>query len=320
MTQAAMSQYFQPLRFPALVSLAGFALFSAPATAGDLSLYGAGIGDAIWQFEGGTEQCELHHPIPSYGIAHFKRDNRDRETLSLQTFRQVAAVEDQGIVQRRLPPWRHSKPDNRRLEVDLRRGYKPLDLQGDPVHWLLRGLQNGFEASLEYQADAYPRSQVRISLAPSNFQAEYEKYLSCIRDLAPPQLTLAEAGFGNVLFATDSHALRPHFRNELVRLAAYLAKHPEILALQITGHADSSGKEIRNLPLSERRARSVADFLLGRKVDAARVAVDFQGSSSPVSENKTRAGRSLNRRAELRFVYEQKSNMAAESQTDPPPD
>jgi OOP family OmpA-OmpF porin len=67
----------------------------------------------------------------------------------------------------------------------------------------------------------------------------------------------------------------------------------------VEGHTCSIGPEAYNQGLSERRAASVADFLVseGIRPDAIRQ-VGF-GEDRPVADNATRAGREQNRRVEI---------------------
>ena len=72
--------------------------------------------------------------------------------------------------------------------------------------------------------------------------------------------------------------------------------------LTIVGHTDASGDEALNAALSLARARAVADYLDSRGIARERLAVVGAGSSSPIADNRTRYGRSLNRRIE--FAWE----------------
>ena len=74
--------------------------------------------------------------------------------------------------------------------------------------------------------------------------------------------------------------------------------------LSITGHTDATGGEALNRELSLARARAVAAWLAQRGIDEERMRVAGAGSSVPVASNATRYGRSLNRRIEIDFFYD----------------
>jgi outer membrane protein OmpA-like peptidoglycan-associated protein len=73
--------------------------------------------------------------------------------------------------------------------------------------------------------------------------------------------------------------------------------------IAIYGHTDTTGNDVINIPLSEKRAASVQNYLLGQGVSASQIkACQGQGSSNPVADNSTAAGRQQNRRVEV-YMY-----------------
>ena len=74
----------------------------------------------------------------------------------------------------------------------------------------------------------------------------------------------------------------------------------------VAGYTDSVGHEEYNYELGQRRATSVAGYLVGSKgIDPTQVRVVSYGASKPVADNDTRAGRRSNRRVEI-LVYQEK--------------
>ena len=73
--------------------------------------------------------------------------------------------------------------------------------------------------------------------------------------------------------------------------------------LQISGHTDNQGNEVYNQVLSERRAASVKQYLVGKGVNVARLTSRGFGSMQPVSDNKTAKGRYINRRVEFEILF-----------------
>ena len=69
--------------------------------------------------------------------------------------------------------------------------------------------------------------------------------------------------------------------------------------LQVEGHTDSTGSELYNQDLSERRAQSVVDYLVSKGVNSSRLTAKGFGESSPVSSNDTSESRAQNRRVEI---------------------
>ena len=67
----------------------------------------------------------------------------------------------------------------------------------------------------------------------------------------------------------------------------------------IEGHTDSVGSDAYNLKLSDRRAKSVYDYLTSRGVDPGRLSSIGKGESAPIADNETEEGRQQNRRVML---------------------
>jgi outer membrane protein OmpA-like peptidoglycan-associated protein len=74
----------------------------------------------------------------------------------------------------------------------------------------------------------------------------------------------------------------------------------------VAGYTDSVGHEDYNYDLGQRRATSVAGYLVGKEgVDPTQLRVVSYGASKPVADNSTRSGRRINRRVEI-LVYQEK--------------
>jgi len=106
---------------------------------------------------------------------------------------------------------------------------------------------------------------------------------------------------GNVTFETDRSDIRPAFYDVLSSVAAVVQEYDKTL-IEVSGHTDSTGSEAYNQSLSERRAASVADYLVAQGIDRRRILHQGFGESRPVASNATAEGRQRNRRVELRLV------------------
>lgn len=102
----------------------------------------------------------------------------------------------------------------------------------------------------------------------------------------------------DILFAIDSATLDGGAQSSLEEAAGVLAQYPKT-AVVVQGHTDSSGTEEHNQGLSERRARSVSNYLMQRGVSAARLATLGFGEAAPVADNSTASGRARNRRVDV---------------------
>ena len=104
-----------------------------------------------------------------------------------------------------------------------------------------------------------------------------------------------------VNFRTGSAALTPGGRRTLLR-AADLMKASPTVRVEVGGHTDITGSLRANNRLSLARANTVKRTLVAAGIDASRFEVKGYGPSEPRADNKTRAGRGLNRRTELKPI------------------
>ncbi len=106
---------------------------------------------------------------------------------------------------------------------------------------------------------------------------------------------------GNITFATNSADINSNFYSVLDSVALVIEEFDKTIVVA-SGHTDNRGSESYNQELSQRRAKSVSDYFLSKKVLAARLEVIGFGETQPMASNDTAAGREQNRRVELTLV------------------
>ena len=99
-------------------------------------------------------------------------------------------------------------------------------------------------------------------------------------------------------FDFNSASLKPAFLPTLDKVASILSRYPKT-TVTVIGHTDNIGSDAYNQALSERRARSVMNYLVDHGVAASRLDAVGRGESQPRATNATEAGRQLNRRVEI---------------------
>ncbi|GAA4333443.1 OmpA family protein [Flaviaesturariibacter amylovorans] len=112
-----------------------------------------------------------------------------------------------------------------------------------------------------------------------------------------------ERDASRIYFATGSARLLASSNAALNDIVKLLNEDKDI-KVAIEGHTDNVGKDDYNQKLSEDRAASVKNYLLGKGIDASRLQSQGFGESQPIADNKTAAGRSKNRRVVMRPTYE----------------
>ncbi len=106
------------------------------------------------------------------------------------------------------------------------------------------------------------------------------------------------AAVRDIQFETGSDALTENSIPVLERLAKILESFPNY-KVNIAGHTDSQGAAKKNLDLSERRANSCVQKLIGLGIEAGRLTSKGYGESKPISSNGNAKGRARNRRVEF---------------------
>ena len=102
-----------------------------------------------------------------------------------------------------------------------------------------------------------------------------------------------------VNFAFDKSELTAESTAILDQAVDVLNRYPA-LKVEVAGHTDSVGTDAYNQGLSERRAKTVYDYLTSKGIAADRLSgPNGYGEAKPIDTNDTSEGRARNRRTEL---------------------
>jgi len=101
---------------------------------------------------------------------------------------------------------------------------------------------------------------------------------------------------GSAALTADAKAKLDEFAAKTVSAKGYI--------LEISAYADTSGGEQFNHSLTQRRAETVMDYLVGVcQVPVRRIVIPYSaGEMNPIADNATREGRAMNRRAEVKML------------------
>ncbi|HEY2902164.1 MAG TPA: OmpA family protein [Polyangia bacterium] len=101
-----------------------------------------------------------------------------------------------------------------------------------------------------------------------------------------------------IFFETDKATIMPRSFGLLDEIGSVLRARPT-MRVRIEGHTDARGTAAHNMKLSQSRADSVRQHLIGLGVEGGRMDAQGFGSQQPIETNKTAAGRERNRRVEF---------------------
>jgi outer membrane protein OmpA-like peptidoglycan-associated protein len=85
----------------------------------------------------------------------------------------------------------------------------------------------------------------------------------------------------------------------VVQEAATYANEGHATQVVVVGHTDLSGSPAYNVRLSERRAKAVADALVGLGVPGTALSVDWKGETAPAVQTADGVKEPLNRRSTI---------------------
>ncbi len=111
----------------------------------------------------------------------------------------------------------------------------------------------------------------------------------------------AKIVLNNVFFDSGKAILRPESYPELNRLIAIMNQYPK-LVVEISGHTDNVGSDANNQKLSQKRAQAVVDYIVSMGITINQITAMGYGESQPRADNKTKAGKQLNRRVEAKVM------------------
>jgi outer membrane protein OmpA-like peptidoglycan-associated protein len=105
-----------------------------------------------------------------------------------------------------------------------------------------------------------------------------------------------------VYFPFDQSVLTPEAQTVVQEAASY-AQQGNATQVQVVGHADTSGSAAYNVRLSERRARAVADAMVGLGVNPGVITADWRGETQPAVQTGDGVREPLNRRTSINVNF-----------------
>lgn len=114
-------------------------------------------------------------------------------------------------------------------------------------------------------------------------------------DTVPEGLVLR---LGEILFDTDSYTLKPDAKNTIDNVIKAIKETYPDREIIVEGHTDNTGRKEYNQELSEKRAKTVADYILPN-LDHDKLSYKGLADDEPIASNDTPDGRRKNRRVDI---------------------
>jgi outer membrane protein OmpA-like peptidoglycan-associated protein len=118
---------------------------------------------------------------------------------------------------------------------------------------------------------------------------------------APPKV-VAPPVFDTIYFDPNKTNISPTAAKALDRNGMILKENPQI-KVEIGGHTDAGGPDTVNQKISEKRALSAKKYIQDKfNIPDDRMIIRGYGKTKPIADNRTKEGRSKNRRVEFRVI------------------
>lgn len=163
-------------------------------------------------------------------------------------------------------------------------------------------LEKGKEYSLKANAENYFNQNFAISTMGIVESDTLEK------DFYMKKFSIAPIVVKNIYYEYDKFALLDSSKIVIdTTMLKILTENPDIV-IEIGSHTDANGSDAYNQKLSQKRAQSVVDYLVGKGIARKRLVAKGYGESTPIAPNKNPdgsdnpEGRQMNRRTEFRVV------------------
>lgn len=268
------------------VPLIGLAL---PALA---TTYETRMEDVQWAVEGDQFECRLSQAVTGYGEAVFVRRAGEQPTFQLKAWDNLMRPGPASLYNA-VPPWRHGSAERYLGETVVQQG-AVMSVPYQQAGQMLAGLAGGLHPTIQRSGWAGSEASVRVVISSVGYQQAWVDFQQCIGDLLP--MNLDQIATTPIRFASGARTLDARARAFLDVVLAYLQADPDIKGIEVNGHSDNVGDRLSNHELSRQRALVVQAYLAEHGVDRDIISLRFHGGRYPVADNRTKAGRELNRR------------------------
>lgn len=116
-----------------------------------------------------------------------------------------------------------------------------------------------------------------------------------------------------IYFATNKFDINDQSQKSLDKLVRIFKDYPNTNVL-LEGHTDNTGRSEYNMDLSEKRAKSVLDYLVDKGISSDRFTTKWYGEEQPKHDNSSAEGRTKNRRVEIAIMADDQMKKEAQEQ------
>lgn len=185
--------------------------------------------------------------------------------------------------------WRLTEKESEQINADITRGDFTYNFK----------LPTGCKYIVQVEVDGFGLVQDTVDATNNLFDNSIHKdyFVGKIQQQVEPISIYTKVLFG----FSESSIKNKCMINELDRITEMI-KSNAALHVNLVGYTDNVGPQEFNKKLSTERAAVVRQFLISKGIEPNRIEFEGRGENDPVGDNSTAAGRTINRRVEIRIL------------------
>ena len=183
-------------------------------------------------------------------------------------------------------------------------GFRVLCVLVICVVFLFSGCKTTKMTSIEIDTDSVERLIIAQKIAEQKQELETIFLEGTIVETVNNDEALKITFGTDFFFVSNSNIIHESSKKKISQFAENLNKYPDT-HIRITCHTDNTGNAGFNQTLTERRAKSIYDYLIEQGVSSLLMAYSGKGIHEPIANNNTVEGRVLNRRVEIFIIFAQ---------------
>ncbi|MFK7785936.1 MAG: OmpA family protein [Crocinitomicaceae bacterium] len=255
------------------------------------------------------KDCSYKYMVVSNDVTGYETTaSNTAEIASTQDIKPMGSFEDDGKMVESTPPLADSDSSMVVHSIEFARSETQLSDTSDilsPIedHYIVNTLFDPTDSTYVYSVGQWldlgeaHETWVEVVQLGYDDATIYSSKRETLKDLPLNKYFVIE----NVEFESSQWRVTKETKDKL-EILVLLLKEFEGVKLLINAHTDATGPAGDNLVLSEKRAKSIADYLAENGIDASRIEHEGFGEERPKYTNKTKEGRAKNRRVEFKLI------------------
>lgn len=181
-------------------------------------------------------------------------------------------------------------------------GTEHVAITDNKGEYQFRDLKPNVTYTVSVQKKGYFGDAKTLATGNVKFSKEYSKKTGYDLDFGMLKLTKEEVEIPNIYYEFNKWELNEYSKRSLDQLSVMLKETPNVKVV-LNSHTDEKGSDEYNLKLSERRAKSVVDYLVSTGISSERLEAKGWGESAPLIRNaQTDEDHAKNRRTTFKVT------------------